>query len=248
MALSAIGRNLSTLLFFLFTTFTVYGNDFFERVYTEINSNIENGAHEDNFSLIETLEKEADFIKLDCRSKGKVYHKIGVSYYLMYRESDAIEYYGKALLVWKDCSLVLKTEVGNTIYNTGVCHRYLGNTEKAKNLFDRSLSIFENSDDYSAYELGLKYHGIGQFYESIRDRFRAQLYFSNAINLFKEENAVLERFEALNSAVTLHLDFKDYTTASKFVEQALELARTHPNLISPEHLVPVYLNATNHPI
>ena len=244
MALSAIGRNLSILLFFLFTTFTVYCNDFFERVYSEINTNIENEAFEDNFRLIKTLEKEGDFLKLDCYSKGKIYHKIGVSYYLMYRESDAIEYYESATLLWGDCAAVSKNEVGNTYYNLGVCHRYLGNTEKAKNLFDRSLSIFENSNDYSAYELGLKYHGIGQFYESIRDRFRAQLYFSNAINLLKEENAVLEQFEALNSAVTLHLDFKDYETASKFVEQALELARMHPNLISSDNLVPVYLNAT----
>ncbi|MEM1336681.1 MAG: CHAT domain-containing protein [Bacteroidota bacterium] len=221
-----------------------FANDFFKKTCQKINANIEAGAFEANFTLIDEIEPLNLFQELDCYDKGRIYHKIGLSYYFAYQEARAIDYFdNKVLTLWENCTKVPIVEKANTIYNLGICHQYLGNTGEAKAFLDQSLGIFENAEDYPPYQLGLKYHGIGQFYESIRDRFRAQLYFSNAVNLFEKENAVLEKFEALNSSVTLHMDFKDYRLASEYALRALELAAVHPSVILPEDLIPVYLNA-----
>lgn len=242
MAIAVTGRNSILLLLFLFSAISVRGNDFFEHIYSKINANIENGDFEANFKLIVALEKEGDFQKLDCHSKGKIYHKIGVTHYLNYQEADAISYFKKVIRIWENCLPVPQSELANTMYNLGICHRYLGNEEKAKLFLDQSLDIFENTKKYPSFQLGLKYHGIGQFYESFGDLFRAQLYFSNAISLFEKENAVLEQFEALNSSVTLHMDFKAYGQASEYASMALELARINPDKIPLASLAPVYLN------
>ncbi|UOY05820.1 CHAT domain-containing protein [Muricauda sp. SCSIO 64092] len=222
----------------------VFGNEYFDKTYSQINSNIETEDYEANFRLIDQLERADVFQRLDCYDKGRIYHKIGLSYYLAYREAEAIDYFGdKVLPLWENCSKVPISEKANTIYNLGICHQYLGNTEEAKGYLDQALNIFENTEDYPPHQLGLKYHGIGLFYESINDLFRAQLYFSNAINLFEQENDIPRKFNALNSTVTLHLDFKDYNRASEYVGQALELVKTKPDLMATQDVVPVYLNA-----
>lgn len=238
-----IRRNYTTPFCCLFLSVCSWGSDFFEQAYTKINSNIENEEYQANFKLIGELEDSDDFKNLDCYAKGRLYHRIGVTYYLDYQEGKAVSYYEKVLHLWENCHQVSQAERANTIYNLGISHQYLGNTEDAKTLLDRALSIFENLPDYSTYELGIKYQGVGFFYESINDLFRAQLYFSNATNMFEKEAAIVEQFDVLNNSITLHMGFKDYGEASKYVERALKLAKAYPDLLPSQDLVPVYQNA-----
>jgi CHAT domain-containing protein/tetratricopeptide (TPR) repeat protein len=190
------------------------------------------------------LEQNDSFQQLDCYAKGKIYHKIGLSHYLAYQEEKAVDYFSnKVLALWENCSTVAASEKANTIYNLGICYQYLGNNEEAKGYLDEALDTFENDSEYPSYQLGLKYHGVGLFYEENSDFFRSQLYFSSAIDLFEKENAILEQFDALNDAITLHTDFKDYDKASDYVAKALMLAETYNGEIPFQDLALVYLNA-----
>jgi len=232
-----------TLLFLILFSVCSWGSDFFDQAYKELNANIETGNYSANFAWLSQVEESYEFESLGCYNKGRLYHKIGVTYYLDYQERNAVTFYNKVLQLWEHCGQVSQKEKANTLYNLGISHQYLGNTEDAKTHLDRSLSIFETVADYSKYELGLKYHGIGLFYESISDLFRAQLYFSNAANLFEQEAAIAEQFEVLNSTITLYMGFNDYVAASKYVERARELAQANSDLVLSKDLVPIYLNA-----
>lgn len=231
------------LLVFFLITISARANDYFTQLYDQINTNIQNGDFEANLLLADQLQANDHFNALDCHLKGKVYHKIGVSLYLAYEEKKAVTYFEKVLAQWNNCPGVPETEKGNTKYNLGISHQYLGNFTDAKHYLDEALTIFEKDKEYPPYELGLKYHGIGLFYESIDDLFRAQLYFSNAISLFEKAGAVNEQFEVYNSAVTLNMDFKDYGSAAQFIDKAIELAKSYPDKILPSEIAPVYLNA-----
>lgn len=234
------------LVFFSLFAFAPSGlsNDYFDKLYDEINSNIEQETFETNFKLIDQLENEEAFHNLDCYLRGKIYHKIGVSYYLAYQEQKALTYYvDKVLELWKNCGQVPESEMANTVYNAGICYQYLGMDDQAKAYLDSALIAFEKDDNYPELELGRKYYGIGLFYQGINDFFRADLNYSTAISIFRKQNAVFELFKTLNDVLILQLDFKQYQKALQSANQALKLATDHPEKIPDLNLALIYLNA-----
>ena len=218
---------------------------FFDQYYQEINQNIGQGTYQKNIELIDRIIKQQEFTELGCYQKGKIFHKIGVTYYLLNRESEALTYYkDKALESWKDCQEVPLSEKANTIYNIGVSYQYLNDSKSAKPYFDESLNIFENDTLYSRYKLARKYHGVGRFYQSLNDAYRATLYFRNAINLYQETNEKkVHEFEAVNDLIGLTMEFQDYEKAKQYIKEAISIHKSFPEKIPKINLTWVYLNA-----
>lgn len=218
-------------------------DSYFECLYSVINNNIEEERYEDNFKLIADAEDKDTFAAISCYEKGRVYHKIGVTYYLTYQEPDAITYYNKALHNWENCLDVPLVEKANTTYNLGICYQFLEQNDLAKEHLDAALTAFESDTDYPQEKLGYKYDGIGFFYEKNNDFFRAHLYYTNAMNIFQKEKNVLEEFSILNSAIILHMNFKKYEKAMAYVEQALDLMDRAYFQIPKTDQALIYLNA-----
>ena len=215
----------------------------FDFVYKEINAHINSNAFPKNYTLIKELESAGTLASFTCYQKGKIYHKMGVSYYLDYQEPKAINAYAKSLQFWENCKEVSPEEVANTVFNQGISYQYLGNQELAKNKLDKALAAFEIAQDYPREKLADKYHGVGLFYEGIDDFFRANLYFTDAIRIFENEDMPIELIKALNDKITLHLDFKEYQKALSYVNQALSVASENPDDIPDLNKAMVYLNA-----
>ncbi|MBW1299059.1 CHAT domain-containing protein [Aquimarina litoralis] len=220
-------------------------NDFFKEQYQKINQNIRQGYYKDNLQLIKQLEKEARYQELDCYQKGKIWHKIGVSYYKLNREKEAITYYkDKVLNSWEDCPQVPASEKANTIYNIGVSYQYLNNMEAAKKYIDQALNIFENDTNYPSEKLARKYHGIGRFYKELNDAFRAELYYQNAINLYRKQGGnKFKEFDALNNLIAMNNNFRAYNKSKKYIKEALSIYNSFPEAIPQLNLAMVYLNA-----
>ncbi|WP_299438510.1 CHAT domain-containing tetratricopeptide repeat protein [uncultured Aquimarina sp.] len=238
---------ITTCLLFISASWAGVTNDydFFEEHYQKINQNIKQGFYESNLQLIKQLEKQTLFQELDCYHQGKIWHKIGVSYYKLNRESEAIACYkDKVLLLWENCPKVPPSEKANTIYNIGVSYQYLNDIKPAKIYLDKALYIFENDSLYPTHKLAQKYHGIGKFYKTLNDPFRAELYFLNAINLYrKQKNSKEKEFKVLNDLIGISMEFKDYTKAKKYINDALLIHRDFPEVIPQRNLAMVYLNA-----
>ncbi|WP_299212308.1 CHAT domain-containing tetratricopeptide repeat protein [uncultured Aquimarina sp.] len=220
-------------------------NDFFNEYYQKINQNIKQGLYEDNLLLIKKLEQQTLYQKLDCYRKGKIWHKIGVSYYKLNREPEAIECFeNKVLRTWEDCPKVPASERANTIYNIGISYQYLNNLESAKIYIDQALNIFENDTAYPSNKLARKYHGIGRFYKELNDAFRAELYYKNAINLYQKQGGnKLKEFDALNNLIVMNNNFKEYFKSKEYIKNTLSIYNSFPKEIPQNNLAMVYLNA-----
>ncbi len=237
---------ITTCFFFLVSVSwaALPNNDYFQKLYKTINQNIKQGLYEDNLELVEELIKQPAYQELDCYHKGKILHKIGVSYYLLNRESEAITYYkDKVLHLWGDCPQVPPSEKANTIYNIGISYQYLNNFKSAKLYIDKALHIFENDTLYPDYKLAKKYHGIGRFYHDLNDAFRAELYYRNAVNIYKDQNIKVKQFEVVNDLIAMSKEFKEYEKAKEYIDEALSIYRNFPETIPKLNLAWVYLNA-----
>lgn len=219
--------------------------DFFLQYYQIINSNIQQERYEANLELIEKLVQQPAYQELDCYRKGKLLHKIGVSYYNLLRDSEAIAYYRNVVFnVWENCPQVPPSERANTIYNMGMSYHYINDWESAKLYIDEALYIIENDANYSRLDLADKYYGVGNFYHKLNDAFRSELYYRKAIGLYQEfEGTEAWRFEVLNELIALSLNFKDYENTKKYIDKALSIYKSFPTTIDQLNLAWVYLNA-----
>ncbi|MBQ0735564.1 CHAT domain-containing protein [Aquimarina celericrescens] len=217
----------------------------FDTYYEQINQNIRDGNYQLNTEMIKQWEQQLQFQQLDCSHKGKLFHKIGVSYYLMKQEKNAIHYYEeKALKIWENCDEITPSAKANTIYNIGVAYQYLNNIDKAKIYFDQSLYYFENDPSYPSGKLAAKYQGIGNFYYHLNDLYRAELNYQNAINLYKNiEGSTDQMFVVLNDLVLLNLIFDNYGRAKTYASQAFELYKQFPDQVTNLHISWLYLNS-----
>ncbi|MEL7120876.1 MAG: tetratricopeptide repeat protein [Bacteroidota bacterium] len=218
---------------------------YYDSLLAQINNNLETEAYEENLLLKEKLLTSEAFLKLPCHLKGKIFHKIGISYYWLNREDEAIDCFENlALKSWKDCDGVPESERANTIYNIGISYQYLGNNVQAKKYLDEAIYIFENDPDYPPLRLGNYYNGIANFYLENLDAFRAELYFENSLNVLKDvEDSEALQFEVLNRFLILCIDFKKYEKADSIISRALSLAEEFPNSISSYDLAFLYQNA-----
>ena len=150
-------------------------DSYFAEVYAQVNNNIEQGLFEDNLNILEAPASRTLFEALNCYEKGRLYHKVGVSAYMIDKEDIAIRFFRDSVLaIWKDCLEVPQTEKANTTYNLGISFQYTNNFEAAKKYLDEALWVFENAADYPPLSLAKKYHGTASFYLDLNDPFRTE--------------------------------------------------------------------------
>lgn len=220
-------------------------NPYFEHLFARISGYLEEGEYEKALEALPRFSGEKKFQALSCYQKGRILHKIGVAYYLLDREKDAIQCFRDSVLaIWRNCPEVPGPERANTIYNIGICYQYLGDFQQAKRHLDEALLIFENAPDYASFDLARKYQGVANFYRDNFDFFRAELYYENALSIFREtEGAESQRFDILNSFLILCIDRKMYEKAEMYFEEAMALYRKFPGSIDNYKLSILYQNA-----
>ncbi|MEM9361460.1 MAG: CHAT domain-containing tetratricopeptide repeat protein [Bacteroidota bacterium] len=226
-------------------SWTPHTDDFFSTYYQIINENIENERYNSNIALIQELRAKPAYQALDCYHKGKLLHKIGVSYYLLNQEQQAITYYKDIINNhWDNCPNVPASEKANTIYNIGISYQYLNDLESARYYVDEALYVFENDLEYSKLDLADKYYGMGYLYKELNDAFRSELYYQNAISLYEEFDKTEEwRFGLYNELIGMNLKFKDFNKAKYNIQRALRLYESASGEILQFDLALVYLSA-----
>lgn len=217
---------------------------YFDKIMDQVEENIQTESYEKNLLLGERLKEDGAFDSLSCYQKGKIFHKIGVSCYLLDREDEAIDYFQNWVLKnWDNCPEVPPGEKANTIYNIGICYQYLGNATQAKKHLDESLYIFESDPNYPSLSLAKKYSGVANFYMDNYDAFRAELYYENALNVLSGlEDTELMQFDILNNLLILCLDFKRFEKAQSIFNQALSFLEQFPESISEYERSMLYQN------
>ena len=220
-------------------------DSFYVQAFDSINHNISEGVYEENLHFIEKLTEDPQFQSLSCYEKGKIFHRVGVSAYMIDQEETAIRFFRDSVLsIWQQCPAVPPTEKANTIYNLGVSYQYLNEFEEAKRHLVDALWIFENDPDYPPLELAKKYQGTANFYLEQHNSFRAELYYESALNIYEQlTDTERRRFGVLNHLLVMSIDFKQYEKSKAYFEKALSLYTNNPKIISELELSFIYQNA-----
>lgn len=209
-----------------------------------INTNIYEDDLEQNLDLFTSAWPGLHDSGDHCLLKGRILHKIGVTFYLLNRENEAIHFFRDSVLTqWNHCDSVPLSEVANTTYNTGISFQYLNEIDSARHYLDRALTLFERDTTLEGYDLALKYQGLGNFYSDIYDRYRALLYYENAHRIFsRDEQYAVDHFYLLNDVIRTHLNFKNYEEALEVADKAIRLYEQHQTFISQLDYCLVLLN------
>ncbi|HOY13302.1 MAG TPA: tetratricopeptide repeat protein, partial [Saprospiraceae bacterium] len=230
--------NFSCLIFLLsfYTGYQEHEKDLLSR----LKQNIEKEQFEDNIILYE----RADLGRFDCVEKGRIHHQLGLSYYNLDKEDQAIEAFKKATEVWKNCKGIPDEEVANTIYNIGVSYQYTSSIYLGKNYIDTALYIYESLDSFPAEKIISKYEGAASFYSDLKDFFRAELLFKNAELKYQSIQSDDLVFPMLNRLV-LYIEFRKYKKGFQLFNEIESLLSKNDELLDDYHKSIFYLNAGN---
>ncbi len=131
----------------------------------------------------------------------------------------AIEYYIRSLEVEE------KEEnsngIANTSLNLGNMYYYLGQYQKALNLFGTCLDLYSISDDKSG--ILDTYNSIGSTYSELGQLDSAQYYFDQVYQLSLETDDQDMLAASMNNLGTVYFDKKEYSKALEYYNSALEL-------------------------
>ena len=219
-------------------------NDFFDDAIKAIQIHLENDEIEEIIDRYQNVDQSQVFKELTCHQQGTLIHKIGVAYYLLDREHEAIDQFLKVINdLWPSCDGVTKIEKANTIYNIGICYQYTGEKYKAKSFIQQALVLLSEDGATDPSELAAKYHGAGSYFAEIHDFSLAFNYLQTALGLYQQkgENAAQE-FDLLNQLLILNLDFQNYDRVFAYYRQALVFQKDHPSQVAPIELASIYLN------
>lgn len=102
-----------------------------------------------------------------------IYHDIGMTYVLLYRYEDAVEPLNKAV--------ELGADYDTTYYYLGEAYFYLGNNSKAKENYEKVVSVERQKSDQEVKKLS--YERLGRIEELTGNPQKAQEYFEKANQL-----------------------------------------------------------------
>lgn len=216
----------------------------FDHIVDLIYDRLDNHNEHLNLDYIDSLTTTSFYNSLNCFQKGKIYHLLGVTHYVLNQEKEAISAFEEfALAKWEDCDDVPDTEKANTIFNIGIAYQYTDEPHHSKSYIERALSIFEKDPDYNPLFLAQNYLGAGNYYIEIHDIEKAEAYFLNALNIYKQlPDTELDIFDIYNLLIILNLDFENFKEAKNYFTKAISYYQKKSSIIPADVLSQVYMN------
>ena len=144
---------------------------------------------------------------------GQIYADLGEA-------GRAIEYFNKALALWKSGN---KEGEAATLNNMGGAYRVLGDLPKASEYYQRSLKLRREIGDRRGEAITL--NNIGAIYDALQDRKNALVYYQQALPIFREQGDRKGEAMALNNIGTSDWVLGEKLKAAQFYGQALAVFR-----------------------
>jgi|GEM_PF-1433947 len=152
-------------------------------ILSKINENLAQGHFIENTVYLDSIVSLPYFKKINCHNKGTIYHKIGVSYYLLDEFVTAKSFFqDSVLVVWSQCDDVTAGEKGKTQFNIGIASQYLNQYNDGRRYLDKALINIEADTQISASRYVRYYTDIANFYAAFNDYVIAELYLQKAID------------------------------------------------------------------
>lgn len=135
--------------------------------------------------LQKTIDECASNLKQDNpASLGMLYHKMAVNNFYQEEFSEALEQINQALNIRESLGETSVLDFSNSIYLKAIILRYMGNYPQAKNNYEKSIELLENSSSLTRSQkieaLASKYEEMGILSISLGDYLLALSYLEKA--------------------------------------------------------------------
>jgi len=212
-------------------TFPSNVNIQYESLISYFEKNLEEKNYNENLDRFKSLPFEDMYAQFSCYQKGKIFHKIGKTYYQLLDDVNAVRMYKDSLLKeWKFCESQTQQEEAQIYYNISMSLQYLNKIDEAIAYLNPALEIFEKIEDYDKTNLGKKYSGAGVLAKNANDFALSELYFSKALEIFKN-NKDFRLADVYNHLGTLKRELGMLTEANLLFSIALQ---THMQYVKEE--------------
>lgn len=155
----------------------------------------------------------------DMMGKGTTLHNIAVAYHNLGENQKALEYYNRALEVWK--TIGNKTREAMTILGTGQIYSDLGESQKAFDYFDQALGISEKARDNVGKAAIL--NCIGGLHYVLRNYDKALHYYTRALSINKAIHDGDGEAQVRNNIGLVHANLGNNRKALEYYDKALRL-------------------------
>ncbi|MCB4797700.1 tetratricopeptide repeat-containing hybrid sensor histidine kinase/response regulator [Neotamlana laminarinivorans] len=158
--------------------------------------------------------------------KAVTYSIMGTSHYLIDNDSTALKYYLKSLEINK--ALGLNLRVINGINNVGIAYAKLGEYQKSIDYYQDAADLAINIEAYKhaihpLYNIGDYYiEQLKQPKKGLEYIKKAEYYYYNKSNT---EEDILMKVDILSAYGEGYFLLKDFTTAERYLNQAIEAAK-----------------------
>lgn len=208
---------------------------------TQITENLSAGSPEKNEIFI-SLYNEGKFDDFSCLEKGKILHQLGLGLYYQNREKEAIVLFNDAIhKAWQNCRGVSGLEYANTAFNIGVCYQYTEEANKGKPYIEQAMKVFVSDKNYQRTDLCYKYQGAANFFSTLKDFTKAELYYKAAEKLALYLTPE-DQFHLHNEIFVLYLTFGEWEKAQEKAVFLTKFVNNNTQSIDPLSRSILHLN------
>lgn len=166
------------------------------------------------------------------------YNRVGQVYYETQYYTQAINWYGRALVLQK--SLRSLRDVRQSLHNIGLAYRKQGNSRQAVNYYQQALPVARELKDSAL--IATTINDLGMAYLEGKNYPQAITYFEQMLQLARASRDTLSKARALNNIGYTHFCQQAYPLARKFYRLSLqehyqsEMLLTYFNLFTLDSL------------
>lgn len=244
--MKTLRSNNQTKRYYIFFTILFYGQYLLcqsssKDALSQIINNLSEGSPEKNDVFI-TQYKAGQYDQFSCLDRGKILHQLGLGLYYQNREKEAILLFEEALhKAWQNCSEVSALEYANTSFNIGVCYQYTEEANKGKPYIEQAMRVFVTDKNYPRADLCYKYQGAANFFSTLKDFTKAELYYKAAEKLASHLTTE-DQFHLHNEIFVLYLTFGEWAKAQEKAAFLTNFVNSNTQYIDPLSQSILHLN------
>ena len=126
-------------------------------------------------------------------------------------------------------------EEAGIIHNMGILHKHLGEHQKAKEYYERALSIQLKKLGRDHVDVACTYHNMGSLHHDLGEHQQAKEYYERALSIQLNKLGLdhVDVASTYHNMGNLHNDLGDHQQAKKYYEGALSIKL---NKLGPDHV------------
>ncbi|WP_457640741.1 tetratricopeptide repeat protein [Persephonella sp.] len=125
--------------------------------------------------------------KIRNEKAAKIYRATGYKYYKLGDYDQAFSFYNKALLKYRELSMLHHPEAAELYLRMGDLYLKTKSYKEALRYYSRALKIFKKNYGQEHFLTATAYKGLGSVYEQLSEYKKAYYFYSKCLSVYEKE-------------------------------------------------------------